>query len=143
MKISPEVVETVSAKTGTIQDKLSTMGNLHSALKTTVINSHNEGGIDYILVRLQNGKDDFVETLHARPPLSRRKALVSSTITSTPSSYGARISWLLLTGFTARNLGTASCSFPRNMQIGCGQHMSVKALQHGHFKSEAMPTFCR
>lgn len=67
MKISPEVVEAVSAKTGTIQDKLSTMGNLHSALKTTVVSSHNEGGINYILVRLQNGKDDFVETLHARP----------------------------------------------------------------------------
>lgn len=43
------------------------MTSLHSALKTTVIGNHAGDGINYILVRLQNGKDDFVDTLHARP----------------------------------------------------------------------------
>ncbi len=57
----------VSTKAGAIQGKLATMTNLHSALKTTVVSSHNGDGIHYILVRLQNGKDDFIDTLHARP----------------------------------------------------------------------------
>ena len=43
------------------------MTDLHSALKTTVVGSHNSDGIHYILARLQNGKDDFIDTLHARP----------------------------------------------------------------------------
>lgn len=43
------------------------MTSLHSALKTTVIGNHVGDGINYILVRLQNGKDDFADTLHARP----------------------------------------------------------------------------
>lgn len=43
------------------------MTSLHSALKTTVIGNHAGGGINYILVRLQNGKDNFVDSLHARP----------------------------------------------------------------------------
>lgn len=43
------------------------MTSLHSALKTTVIGNHAGNGINYILVRLQNAKDDFADTLHARP----------------------------------------------------------------------------
>lgn len=43
------------------------MTNLHSALKTSVTASHNEGGINFLQVRLQNGKDSYLETLHARP----------------------------------------------------------------------------
>jgi hypothetical protein len=42
-------------------------GDLHSALKTTVVADLTEGGIHYKHVRLQHGKDDFMETLHARP----------------------------------------------------------------------------
>lgn len=57
----------MSTKSRAIRGKLATMKNLHSALKTTVVSSHNGDGINYILVRLQNGKDDFIETLHARP----------------------------------------------------------------------------
>lgn len=41
--------------------------DLHSALKTVVLASVSAGGIDYKHVRLQHGKDDFVDTLHARP----------------------------------------------------------------------------
>ncbi len=43
------------------------MTNLHFALKTTIVGSHNGDGINYILVRLQTGKDNFIDTLHARP----------------------------------------------------------------------------
>ena len=42
-------------------------GDLHSALKTTVVAELTEGGIGYKYVRLQHGKDDFTDTLHARP----------------------------------------------------------------------------
>lgn len=41
--------------------------DLHSALKTTVVAEVTEAGIHYKQVRLQHGKDDFLETLHARP----------------------------------------------------------------------------
>lgn len=43
------------------------MKALHSALKTTVLNDHTAHGIHYKLIRLQNGKDNFTDTLHARP----------------------------------------------------------------------------
>lgn len=43
------------------------MPDLHSALKTTVLEELAAGGIKYIRVRLQNGKDDIIESLHARP----------------------------------------------------------------------------
>lgn len=43
------------------------MPDLHSALKTVVIGDLVEGGIHFLHVRLQNGKDTFVDTLHAKP----------------------------------------------------------------------------
>jgi len=43
------------------------MRDLHSALKTTVLQEIHEGGIRYKVVRLQYGKDDFVDSLHANP----------------------------------------------------------------------------
>ncbi len=43
------------------------MRDLHSALKTTVIQEVNEGGIRYKAVHLQYGKDDSVDSLHASP----------------------------------------------------------------------------
>lgn len=43
------------------------MRDLHSALKTTVLQDFQEGGIHYKQVRLQAGKSDFVDTIHARP----------------------------------------------------------------------------
>ncbi len=41
--------------------------DLHSALKTTVVAEVTEAGIHYKQVRLQHGKDDFLDALHARP----------------------------------------------------------------------------
>lgn len=43
------------------------MNDLHSALKTSIVGEHTEGGIHYLHVRLQSGKDSFRDTLHARP----------------------------------------------------------------------------
>lgn len=43
------------------------MTNLHSALKTAVLCNHKGDDIDYLLVRLQNGKDVFIDTLYAKP----------------------------------------------------------------------------
>lgn len=43
------------------------MDDLHSALKTTIVQEVSEGGIRYKLVRLQHSKDDFVHTLHVHP----------------------------------------------------------------------------
>lgn len=43
------------------------MSDLHSALKTTIVGDHADGGIRYLQVRLQSGKDSFRDTLHARP----------------------------------------------------------------------------
>lgn len=43
------------------------MTDLHSALKTSVVGEHTDGGIHYLKVRLQSGKDSFRDTLHARP----------------------------------------------------------------------------
>jgi len=40
---------------------------LHSALKTTVVAQVADGGIEYKHVRLQHGKDSFLDTLHAHP----------------------------------------------------------------------------
>jgi len=42
-------------------------GDLHSALKTAVLADISEGGISYKHVRLQHGKNEFTDTLHARP----------------------------------------------------------------------------
>jgi len=44
-----------------------TSGDLHSALKTTVVADLAEGSIQYKHVRLQHGRDNFVDTLHACP----------------------------------------------------------------------------
>jgi hypothetical protein len=41
--------------------------DLHSALKTTVVADLTESGIHYKHVRLQHGKDEFIDTLHAYP----------------------------------------------------------------------------
>ena len=43
------------------------MRDLHSALKTIVLQEVHEGGIRYKAIRLQYGKDDFVDSLHANP----------------------------------------------------------------------------
>lgn len=43
------------------------MTDLHSALKTSVVGDHTDGGIQYLQVRLQYGKDSFRDTLHAKP----------------------------------------------------------------------------
>jgi hypothetical protein len=37
--------------------------DLHSALKTTVVSDLTESGIHYKHVRLQHGKDEFIDTL--------------------------------------------------------------------------------
>jgi hypothetical protein len=44
-----------------------TYTDLHSALKTVVVAELSEAGIEYKHVRLQHGKDNFVDSLHARP----------------------------------------------------------------------------
>lgn len=41
--------------------------DLHAALKTSVLATASSGGTQFIQVRLQNGKDDVIETLHGRP----------------------------------------------------------------------------
>lgn len=43
------------------------MSDLHTALKTTEIARIQVGGIEFAQVRLQHGRDQFEETLHARP----------------------------------------------------------------------------
>jgi hypothetical protein len=43
------------------------MRDLHSALKTYVLNEFQEEGIHYKVVRLQYGKDDFIDSIHAQP----------------------------------------------------------------------------
>jgi hypothetical protein len=42
-------------------------GDLHSALKTTLVADLTEAGIHYKHMRLQHGKDEFIDTLHAHP----------------------------------------------------------------------------
>lgn len=44
-----------------------TMTDLHSALKTSVVGDHTDGGVRYLQVRLQSGKESFRDTLHAKP----------------------------------------------------------------------------
>jgi len=41
--------------------------DLHSALKTSVVAEAKEGGIEFEHVRLQQGRDRFLETIHAHP----------------------------------------------------------------------------
>jgi len=43
------------------------MDNLHSALKTEVVNQTNAEGVQVLLVRLQHGKDQILHSLHVRP----------------------------------------------------------------------------
>jgi hypothetical protein len=43
------------------------MRDLHAALKTFILKEFQEGGIHYKAVRLQYGKDDFLDSLHACP----------------------------------------------------------------------------
>ena len=43
------------------------MGDLHSALKTSIIQEADTSGFHFKHVRLQYGKDDLVDTLHVRP----------------------------------------------------------------------------
>lgn len=43
------------------------MNDLHSALKTELVQKVNEQGIEFALVRLQHSKDSIQYTLHARP----------------------------------------------------------------------------
>ncbi len=47
------------------------MNDLHSALKTSILQEVSEGGIHYKYVQLQHSKDDFINTLHARPQNGR------------------------------------------------------------------------
>jgi hypothetical protein len=42
-------------------------GDLHSALRTTVLADAKTKSIDYKHVRLQHGKDNFVDSLHVKP----------------------------------------------------------------------------
>jgi hypothetical protein len=41
--------------------------DLHSALRTTVLQEVGDGGVSYKVVRLQKGRNEFMETLHAKP----------------------------------------------------------------------------
>jgi len=43
------------------------MRDLHSALKTNVVDNFQEGGIRYKVVRLQYGRDDYTDSIHANP----------------------------------------------------------------------------
>jgi TIR domain len=43
------------------------MTDLHSALKTTILQEIQNEGLHFKLVRLQQGKNDFVDTLHVKP----------------------------------------------------------------------------
>ena len=52
---------------------------LHSALKTTVVAEVTEAGIHYKQVRLQHGKDDFLDTLHAARAHSQRQEFKQRT----------------------------------------------------------------
>lgn len=58
------------------------MRDLHSALKTSVIQEFQEGGIRYKIVRLQNGKDDFTDSLHANPSSFSLSGLQTTDILS-------------------------------------------------------------
>lgn len=42
-------------------------GDLHSALKTEQLERHSGGGVEFLKVRLQHGKDSVEYSLHARP----------------------------------------------------------------------------
>ena len=58
------------------------MRNLHTALKTSVIQDVAESGFNFKHVRLQNGKDDFVNTLHVRPNSYTSSGLQSTDLLS-------------------------------------------------------------
>ena len=58
------------------------MNDLHSALKTTVVQDVSAPGLNFKHVRLQNGKDDFLDTLHVRPNSWTTSGLQSSDLLS-------------------------------------------------------------
>ena len=58
------------------------MRDLHSALKTTVLQEFHEGGIRYKVVRLQYGKDDFTDSIHANPSAFSLAGLQTTDILS-------------------------------------------------------------
>jgi hypothetical protein len=58
------------------------MRDLHSALKTTMVQEANISGFHFKHVRLQHGKDDFVDTLHIRPTSYTSAGLQSTDLLS-------------------------------------------------------------
>jgi hypothetical protein len=58
------------------------MMELHSALKTKVIQEASESGLHLKHVRLQHGKDDFLDTLHIRPTSWSSDGLQSTDLLS-------------------------------------------------------------
>ncbi|RJR51739.1 MAG: TIR domain-containing protein [Desulfobacteraceae bacterium] len=56
------------------------MGDLHAALKTTIIQEASVPGLQFKHVRLQNGKDDFLDTLHVHPNSWTTSGLQSSDL---------------------------------------------------------------
>jgi hypothetical protein len=56
------------------------VSDLHSALKTTVIQDVSESGLNLKHVRLQNGKDNFLDTLHVRPSSYTTSGLQSTDL---------------------------------------------------------------
>lgn len=43
------------------------MGDLHSALQVDEVGRRSAGGVEFVLLKLIHGKEDFQLTLHARP----------------------------------------------------------------------------
>lgn len=58
------------------------MSDLHSALKASVIQEASTPGLHFKHVRLQNGKDDFLDTLHVHPNSWTTSGLQSSDLLS-------------------------------------------------------------
>lgn len=58
------------------------MSDLHSALKTTVIQDMSEPGFSFKHIHLQNGKDNFIDTLHVRPTSWTTSGLQSADLLS-------------------------------------------------------------
>jgi hypothetical protein len=79
------------------------MRDLHSALKTTVLREIHEGGIRYKVVRLQNGKDDFVDSLIV--PLSTVSILLNLPITVNEMVLAV---WLIVKGLNSSAIASLS-----------------------------------
>lgn len=58
------------------------MSDLHAALKTAVVQNVSAPGLHFKHVRLQNGKDDFLDTLHVHPNSWTTSGLQSSDLLS-------------------------------------------------------------